>query len=63
MSIDDAAELAQAGFARIPWAKLGDDGERRLADRGVSVRCLCHPDGTLTPESGDDTEAILARAY
>jgi prolyl-tRNA synthetase len=63
-SIDEAAEAAREGFARLPWAALGTDGERKLAESGVSVRCLRGPGGSFDFDPGDDgVEAIVARAY
>jgi prolyl-tRNA synthetase len=63
-TLDEAAEAAQEGFARVPWAKIGPEGEARLAERSVSVRCLQRPDGSV-PDSGDegDLVAFVARAY
>jgi len=63
-TIDEASEAAQTGFARIPWATLGDEGEARLAQDGVTVRCLQRPDGSV-PDAEDDPEvvAIVSRAY
>ena len=52
-TIEEAVEQARTGAARIPWDTLGEDGERRLLEAGISVRCLIH----------EDTEAIVARAY
>ncbi|MFC5805665.1 proline--tRNA ligase [Streptomyces formicae] len=62
---EEAAEAAVAGgWARIPWATLGTEGEALLADQAVSVRCLVAEDGSV-PESDDapGTLAIVARAY
>ncbi|HET7475741.1 MAG TPA: proline--tRNA ligase [Dermatophilaceae bacterium] len=63
-TVDDAAEAAATGWARLPWSELGPDGEARLAERSVTVRCLVRPDGSL-PDTGDepDTLAYCARAY
>ncbi|MBA2624774.1 MAG: proline--tRNA ligase, partial [Acidimicrobiia bacterium] len=63
-TVDEAAEAARSGFARLPWADLGPAGERRLADDGITVRCLRRTDGEV-PESGDepDLSATVARAY
>jgi prolyl-tRNA synthetase len=55
-TIPDAVEQARTGAARIPWAALGEDGERRLLEDGISVRCLVQ-------EDGEPLEAIVARAY
>jgi prolyl-tRNA synthetase len=63
-SVEEALEAGKAGVGRIEWAKLGSDGERKLLDEGVSVRCIQRPDGTV-PASEDepDLQAIVARAY
>ncbi len=63
-TIDEAREAAQTGFARIPWATLGEAGEAVLAETAVTVRCLQLPDGSV-PEAEDDPEvvAVVARAY
>ncbi len=63
-SIAEAAEAAATGWARIPWADLGTEGEAKLAEQGVSVRCLVAEDGSV-PDSEDapGTLAIVARAY
>ena len=63
-TIAEAAEAAATGWARIPWADLGTEGEAKLAEQGVSVRCLVAEDGSV-PDSEDapGTLAIVARAY
>jgi prolyl-tRNA synthetase len=63
-TIAEAAEAAATGWARIPWATLGTDGEAELAQQSVTVRCLVMPDGSL-PRTDDDPEAlaVVARAY
>ncbi|NEY32744.1 proline--tRNA ligase [Streptomyces sp. PRKS01-65] len=63
-TIEEAAEAAGTGWARIPWAALGPEGEARLAERGVSVRCLVAADGSV-PEREDQpgNVAVVARAY
>jgi len=62
--LSDAADAAQEGFARIPWAAVGESGEAELARHGVSVRCLQRPDGSV-PASEDEPDivAIVAKAY
>ncbi|RKR73881.1 proline--tRNA ligase [Frondihabitans australicus] len=62
---EEAFEAAQTGFGRIAWSTLGEDGEADLNRRGVTVRCLQLPDGSLPePQTpGDDLVAIVARAY
>jgi prolyl-tRNA synthetase len=63
-SVAEAAEAAAAGWARIPWATLGEDGEDQLATQAVSVRCLVREDGTV-PDTADEPNLIayVARAY
>jgi prolyl-tRNA synthetase len=63
-TIGEAAEAAATGWARIPWATLGAEGEEKLAEQGVSVRCLIAEDGSV-PLSDDapGTIAVVARAY
>ena len=63
-TIEEAIEAAATGFARIPYATLGADGEDRLAAERVTVRCLQRPDGSL-PDADDEPGivAYVARAY
>jgi prolyl-tRNA synthetase len=59
-----AVEAAESGFATMPWAALGEEGEAELAAAGVSVRCLQRPDGTLAGhDSEGDLMAVVGRAY
>jgi prolyl-tRNA synthetase len=64
-SIEDAVEAGKVGFARVRLGALGPDGEDRLAQHAVSVRCLQRPDGSLA-EPGDhenDLVAVVGRSY
>ena len=63
-TIDEAREAAQTGFARIPWASLGEEGEAILARDAITVRCLQSADGGV-PATEDEPGviAIVARAY
>ncbi|MFI7294202.1 proline--tRNA ligase [Streptomyces sp. NPDC050121] len=64
-TIPEAAEAAVAGgWARIPWATLGEEGEAALAEQSLTVRCLVAEDGSV-PDDGDapGNVAIVARAY
>jgi len=63
-TIAEAAEAATTGWARIPWATLGTEGEAELAKESVTVRCLVRPDGGL-PQSDDEPDAlaVVGRAY
>lgn len=58
------AAAAAGGWARIPWADLGPEGEARLAQDAVSVRVLVAADGSV-PASDDapGTVAVVGRAY
>lgn len=61
---EEVQEAAATGFARIPWAKLGPEGEAALAEEAITVRCLQRPDGTL-PQDGDEPDlvAVCGRSY
>ena len=62
-SIDEAIEAGRTGFARIPWELVGDDGEDRLAEHAISVRCLQTPDGGVPDGLDGPLHAIVARSY
>ncbi len=62
-TVDEAAEAAATGFARLPWSAVGEEGEARLGEQGFTVRCLQHPDGTVPTELTADVQAIVARSY
>ncbi|MCQ3809306.1 MAG: proline--tRNA ligase [Acidimicrobiia bacterium] len=63
-TIAEVREAAATGFARIPWADLGPEGEAVLAEEAVTVRCLQRPDGSL-PQSGEEPDlvAVCGRSY
>jgi len=60
----EAVEIAQTGFARIPWDVIAEQGEESIAAQAVTVRCLQREDGSL-PESSDEPNlvALVARSY
>jgi prolyl-tRNA synthetase len=68
-SLDGIVEAAQSGFAVAPWSLIGEEGEVRLAESGITVRCLQRPDGSLPdasvtgPEDEPDLVAVCGRAY
>ena len=61
---EEVREATAIGFARIPWAILGPEGEADLAEDAVTVRCLQRPDGSL-PQSGEESDlvAVCGRSY
>jgi prolyl-tRNA synthetase len=63
-TIEEAIEQARVGAALMPWATVRPDGERRLLEHGVSVRCLIREDGQPVDDPGaEGVDALLARAY
>jgi prolyl-tRNA synthetase len=63
-SIDDAVEAAATGFATMPWSAVGAEGEARLADGAVTVRCLQRSDGALAmADDAPGLVAVVGRAY
>jgi prolyl-tRNA synthetase len=63
-TIEDAVEAAAVGWARMPWSAVGSEGEAKLGESAVTVRCLQREDGSV-PDSGteDGLVAFLARSY
>ncbi len=64
-SLAEAVEAGAAGFARVPYAALGPDGEDRLGEHALTVRCLQRPDGSLARpgDAEDDLVAVVGRSY
>ena len=64
-TVEEAVEAAVDGWAVMSWAALqAADGEARLREQGITVRCLVGADGSLpSGEDDPDTVAYLARAY
>ena len=63
-TLEEAAEQARVGAARLPWAALGPEGERRLLEDGISVRCLVGEDANPVDDAhSDGVDAVVARAY
>jgi prolyl-tRNA synthetase len=60
----EALEAATSGWARLPWAAVGPEGEAELNGQGVTVRCLLRADGSV-PDSDDEPDlvAVVGRAY
>jgi prolyl-tRNA synthetase len=63
-TLEEAVEASASGFARIAWSAVGEEGEARLAQEAVTVRCLQRPDGSV-PDAGDEPDlvATVARSY
>jgi prolyl-tRNA synthetase len=63
-TVEGAIEAAAGGWARIPWSRLGLEGEAILAQSAVTVRCLQRADGSV-PDREDEPElvAFVARSY
>ena len=63
-TVDDAAAAAADGWAKISWSALGEDGEAKLAQSAVTVRCLQRADGSV-PESDTEPDlvAYVGRSY
>ncbi|WP_410785395.1 proline--tRNA ligase [Kribbella sp. C-35] len=63
-TVDEAIDAAATGWARIPYDAVGEQGEDRLGESGITVRCLQRPDGSL-PVNDDEPDlvAYVARSY
>jgi prolyl-tRNA synthetase len=64
-SLEEAADAgAAAQVGRMPWDLVREEGEAKLAQSGVTVRCLQRPDGTV-PDGDDEPDlvAYVAKAY
>ncbi|KAB8161560.1 proline--tRNA ligase [Streptomyces sp. 3MP-14] len=64
-TLDEAAEAARTGnWARLPWSEVGAEGEKRLAEDAVTVRCLVAEDGSVpTSDDAPGTLAVVGRSY
>jgi prolyl-tRNA synthetase len=63
-TLDEVLEASQEGFARAPWSVIGVEGEAKLAESAITVRCLQRADGSV-PAADDEPDlvAFCARAY
>ena len=63
-SVAEALEAAQSGFARMPYAALGEEGEATLGKQATTVRCIQRADGSVPlRESEPELYAIIGRSY
>ena len=63
--LEEAIEAGGTGFARIRVGALGGDGEDRLAQHALSIRCLQRSDGSLAEPADDEADltAVVGRSY
>jgi prolyl-tRNA synthetase len=64
-TLEEAVVAGSEGFARVPFRALGPDGEDRLAEHALTVRCLQRADGSLAVPGDDEAGlvAIVGRSY
>jgi prolyl-tRNA synthetase len=63
-SLYEAQDIAGEGFARLSWRTYDGDDEARLAQAGMSVRCLVREDGEPVDDpNAAGVEALVAQAY
>jgi prolyl-tRNA synthetase len=64
-TLAEAIEAGSVGFARVRLGALGPDGEDRLAEHALTVRCLQRPDGSLARpgDTEQDLVAVVGRSY
>ena len=63
-TLDEIVDASGAGFARASWDLIGEEGEARLAESAVTIRCMQRPDGSV-PLADDEPDlvAYCARSY
>lgn len=62
--IDEALDAAQDGFARLAWDLVQGEGETKLKQGAVTVRCLQRADGSIPlHEREADLVAFVAKSY
>ena len=63
-TVDEAAEAAATGWARLPWDVLRGEGEKRLAQDGVTVRACSAPTAPCpTPTTSPASSPFVGRSY
>jgi prolyl-tRNA synthetase len=62
-TLREAVEAGADGFAVVPWSAVGDAGEDRLAEAGITVRCLQAADGSLAERDEDSLIAVVGKSY
>jgi prolyl-tRNA synthetase len=63
-SVVEAIDVAQTGFAKLSWDRVGASEEAQMNNEAVTVRCLQRADGSI-PESEleNDLLCIVAKSY
>jgi prolyl-tRNA synthetase len=62
-TLEEAIEAGADGFGVLPWAAVGEAGEDRLAEAGITVRCLQRPDGSLAEGGEESLVAVVGKSY
>src|ERR1700728_3994031 len=62
-TLEEAIEAGANGVAVLPWDAVGERGEDRLAEAGITVRCLQRPDGSLAEGAQDSLIAVVGKSY
>ena len=63
-TVEEAVEACATGWARMPWSTLGEEGEARLAESAISVRCLQREDGSVPERDVEENlVAFVGRSY
>jgi prolyl-tRNA synthetase len=64
-TLEETVAAGSEGFARVRFGALGPDGEDRLAEHALTVRCLQGPDGSLAAQGDDEAglTAVVGRSY
>jgi len=64
-SLEEAVAAGSEGFARVRLGALGPDGEDRLAEHALTIRCLQRADGSLAGQDDDEADlvAVVGRSY
>ena len=64
VTVDEAIEATQGGFARLRWDQVSGAGEVRLNEEAVTVRCLQRPDGSMpSSDTEPDLICLVAKSY
>jgi prolyl-tRNA synthetase len=64
-TLEECIEAGSVGFARVRLGSLGPDGEDRLAEHALTIRCLQRADGSLAGpgDAEQDLIAVVGRSY